>query len=232
MTIIISEVIMASFAEMSPAEIAAIFEQERQQRTFEKSADANLAALRDQARQSPDLLSNAFRDFRQRGQPANPEEEKTREAALDLEYFQTALKNFENALDRARSEPFFVPDLAIRMLIDHLSRLTGEVRTKAIQEADVRYADSLYFEFWEQVKIGRGDYPLSTYETAKRNQKARLDSASRPNLPSQTGDSEPAQSVEPKVAAQPSTEKRDRTDGELRGVLVAELSDAIIDALT
>ncbi|MBP9781113.1 hypothetical protein KBC89_00470 [Candidatus Woesebacteria bacterium] len=248
MTISISEVIMTSFAEMSQEEIAKMFQLSRDKQTAYKTMDGALADLRAQTQQRPDLLSTAFRDFRQRGQPATPEEEKAREveqkareAALDLEYFKIALGNFENALERARNLPRFNPDVAINQLVRHLSRLKDEARAKAIQEADQRYADSLFHEFWEQVKIGKGEGELSIYQIAKLKQDARLNSASIPYPQSQNPESDHVRGDDHTVAAQPRETSGVNTDKVLEIVSTAEsfagpiseaLQEVLKDALT
>ena len=228
---------MHEFSAMSPKEIAAMLEQDIQHLTFEKRAAANLASLRAQARQRQGLLPTVIQAINQREKlQTSPGGENKSVEAEDLHYLEIALGNFEHALDKARSEPGSNPDLAINQLVRHLSRLRGETRATVIHDADQKYADSLLHEFWEQVKIGKGEGQESIYETAKRKQGIRLKSTSMPNFQSQTLEVEPAQSSEHGIADQPRGARDVKAGGALENVSIAEslagpISDVILDVL-
>lgn len=233
---------MHEFSAMSPKEIAAMLEQDIQHLTFEKRAAANLASLRAQARQRQGLLPTVIQAINQREKlQTSPGGENKSVEAEDLHYLEIALGNFEHALDKARSEPGSNPDLAINQLVRHLSRLKDEARAKAIQEADQRYADSLFHEFWEQVKIGKGEGELSIYQIAKLKQDARLNSASIPYPQSQNPESDHVRGDDHTVAAQPRETSGVNTDKVLEIVSTAEsfagpiseaLQEVLKDALT
>jgi len=232
-----------SYAAMDPEEISERFSRVRAEATLAKQAQADLAQQRTASRELNTYRPESLRlGLTSRGpirDQLSPEAIQAQEAS-DLDYFNRALDVFESNLERARRESWFDPNLAINQLVFHLSRLRGETRSKAVHDADLRYADTLFHEFWQQVKIGKGEDQQSIYKTAKLKQNARLNSPSIPSPQRQNPGGDHEQGADHTVAAQLREARGIQASGVMESVSTAEmlaepladLSKAIIDAFT